>query len=595
MVCISNIHAQNFSLPENPKTLKYLDTSVNHFQSHQSSNIGGILEIYDSRFSQNTNILHLGDEQVAEIAPAFHGSIMGSAQTPGIFFPGCLIHDVVKSEISTQSIGSWIYASPSENDRVIPAGITGYAAETQDENSKLTIIIPTKYQRSCDRFYLFCDRSETSFDILVSTNGGKRADGSVAMQTRKDFIASSVYRNTPWLEVSIPLGTKEIQIQLRKSNSNQTQFLLWGMSLQNSSTSNIHSVGMRGCGFGDLNRLEKFQEQLSILNPAIVLLDFASIDNYRNNGQFGIDIQPLKRCISKVKSAVPNAKIIICIPQDCVRGGRTLPSFELFENAIINYCKTDKITFYNYYRVAGGKYSGQYWLDYNLFMPDGLHLDDRGYQLKSELYASAFIKTSYRYNKGYRQWIINPDSSHMLAFRTRDTLNKNIIVTEVWRYHIVKRGETAYRIAKKYGIGAAQLKDWNQMHSYNLSVGRRLKVGKLAIASKTDPIQNTESKEINESADLENSTPERQETPVTPKPVIPNSVSPNHIAPIPVEPNPVWPTEKTILYHKVKPKETLYSISKQYGLTVIELKRLNGLMGNNIAVNKLLRVRSSRH
>jgi LysM repeat protein len=45
------------------------------------------------------------------------------------------------------------------------------------------------------------------------------------------------------------------------------------------------------------------------------------------------------------------------------------------------------------------------------------------------------------------------------------------------------------------------------------------------------------------------------------------------------------------VYHKVRPGETLYSIAKAYGLTVDQLKRMNGLRSNNLAVGRLLRVR----
>lgn len=43
-------------------------------------------------------------------------------------------------------------------------------------------------------------------------------------------------------------------------------------------------------------------------------------------------------------------------------------------------------------------------------------------------------------------------------------------------------------------------------------------------------------------------------------------------------------------YHIVKKGDTLYNISKRYGITVAELKSLNGLTDNIIAINQRLRV-----
>jgi LysM repeat protein len=42
---------------------------------------------------------------------------------------------------------------------------------------------------------------------------------------------------------------------------------------------------------------------------------------------------------------------------------------------------------------------------------------------------------------------------------------------------------------------------------------------------------------------------------------------------------------------KVQAGQTLYSISKAYGMDVATLKRLNGLRSNNLTVGRLLRVR----
>ncbi|MCH8318200.1 MAG: OmpA family protein [Bacteroidetes bacterium] len=46
-----------------------------------------------------------------------------------------------------------------------------------------------------------------------------------------------------------------------------------------------------------------------------------------------------------------------------------------------------------------------------------------------------------------------------------------------------------------------------------------------------------------------------------------------------------------ITYHTVKPLNTLYSLSKMYGLSVRELKRMNGLTSNKIHIGQKLRVR----
>lgn len=599
-----------FILPKNPKTLPFLDTSVNLIQSHQVSQIANILSTYEARNTGGQTILHIGDEQVASMSSDLHKGIQGAAATPGLFFPSTLANHAIPSDIITTHTGLWTYATPSESNRLLAAGITGYVAQTSESGSSITIKIPAHYQRISDRFRLYCERSEQNMDVVITTCSGRKSDGSPINPIKKEFPSGIAFRDgMEVIDFAISPATKEIQITCKKSNSLQQRFILWGTSLTNSANLQFHSVGMRGSGYSDLLRLEKFFEQLPVINPDIILLDFGLYENYRAQESESIYLRPFKDCIAKIKLSIPSANIIVCIPQDCIRGGRTLATFEKFEQAVINLCKTERVAYYDWFRVAGGKYSAQYWADYQLFKPDGLHLEEAGESLKTQCYVSAFQQTQNRYMNGYRQFSLPQDSSKRLAFRTRDTLSKNVVVSEVWRYHVVRRGETAYRIALRYGITVAQLKEWNHLRNYNIAAGTRLKVGKISIATKSDPIQAIEVKDSTELESNTDITPvipgkspikntQKVENTVNPKTGTTNPISnrTDSISSVSAGPksNPT-PTNGNnapkIKYHKVQAGQTLYSISKAYGMDVATLKRLNGLRSNNLTVGRLLRVR----
>ena len=602
---------RSFILPSNPKTLKFLDTSSNLIQSYQVSTIANILATYEARTTSGQTIMHIGDEQVSSVATGFHKGLMGNAATPGLFFPSTLANLSIPTDIYSSHSGLWTYATPSETNRLLPAGITGYVAQTSEAGSTITIQIPTHYQRVSDRFTLYCERSEMSFDIIVQTCSGRKSDGSPINPIKKEFPSGSAFRNgMESIDLTLPAGTKEILITCKKSRPTQQSFTLWGASLTNSAALQFHSIGMRGSGYSDLLRLEQFFEQLPVINPDIILLDFGLYDNYRAPESESIYLRPLKDCLAKLKASVPSAKIVVCIPQDCIRGGRTLQTFEKFEQAVINLCKTERVAYYDWFRVAGGKYSAQYWADYQLFKPDGLHLEEPGESLKTQCYASVFQQTQNRYVNGYRQFILPADSSKRLAFRNRDTLSKHVLVTEVWRYHVVRRGETAYRIALRYGITVAQLKEWNHLRNYNIAAGTRLKVGKISIATKSDPIQSVETKDSTDAESNADITPViipgKSPVKITPKAdngnnpklnssnqnkEISDTASNNEVSPKP-DSRPVHTNiPSKVKYHKVQPGQTLYSISKAYGMDVETIKRLNGLRSNNIAVGRLLRVR----
>ncbi|NRB50403.1 MAG: LysM peptidoglycan-binding domain-containing protein, partial [Saprospiraceae bacterium] len=48
------------------------------------------------------------------------------------------------------------------------------------------------------------------------------------------------------------------------------------------------------------------------------------------------------------------------------------------------------------------------------------------------------------------------------------------------QYHIVKKGETLYRISKQYNISVGQIKAWNNLNSNLIKTGSQLMVGTVA-------------------------------------------------------------------------------------------------------------------
>ena len=50
-------------------------------------------------------------------------------------------------------------------------------------------------------------------------------------------------------------------------------------------------------------------------------------------------------------------------------------------------------------------------------------------------------------------------------------------------------------------------------------------------------------------------------------------------------------TSARAAYHRVRPGETIWSISRKYGVSQANLKRLNGLRSNKLLVGQRLRVR----
>jgi len=116
-------------------------------------------------------------------------------------------------------------------------------------------------------------------------------------------------------------------------------------------------------------------------------------------------------------------------------------------------------------------------------------------------------------------------------------------------------GDTLYGISRKFGMGVDELKAINGLKSNNLSVGQTLKVRSSGSVVPPTPI---------------------------PAPVIPAPQS---------TPSPSG--SGSFSTYKVAPGDTLYGISRKFGVGVDELKSINGLANNNLAVGQILKVRST--
>ncbi|MBF2707787.1 PBP1 and LysM peptidoglycan-binding domain-containing protein [Flavobacterium soyangense] len=123
-------------------------------------------------------------------------------------------------------------------------------------------------------------------------------------------------------------------------------------------------------------------------------------------------------------------------------------------------------------------------------------------------------------------------------------------------YHEVLPKETKYSIAKQYGITIEELEKRNPEVIPNLTIGYKLIIK--GNAPKTEKVSAVE-----------------------PKKEMPKPISPK-----------VSPTINYVNY-KVKPKETLYSLSKMSGLGQDELVKLNPALANAVEVGMILKVPST--
>ncbi len=151
-----------------------------------------------------------------------------------------------------------------------------------------------------------------------------------------------------------------------------------------------------------------------------------------------------------------------------------------------------------------------------------------------------------------------------IAISNEEEEEKNFAKSDV--LHTVKKGETLFSIARRYGLTIEEIRNFNNLNKDNESVY----VGqKIAIAQKEEPV----APKINNTRNLASA-----ETKVSKKVV-------KEI----VKETPKEPTTKTIK-HKVKSGETLSKIADDYGVTVSSLRENNVLKKGKVKSGQLIKI-----
>ena len=145
---------------------------------------------------------------------------------------------------------------------------------------------------------------------------------------------------------------------------------------------------------------------------------------------------------------------------------------------------------------------------------------------------------------------LNPDAKKGISRGTTLIIPPKTIISQEpegsFTVHKVRKKETLYSLSKEYNVSIEEIKRYNKfLYAEPLKKGTKLRIPKRPKLSQTSPAITQEEA----------------------------------------------PSEENIFReHIVLPKETKYGISKKYGLTVEQLKQLNGLDDNSLNAGQKLRI-----
>lgn len=578
----------------------FIDTTSSVLQYNSSLVANQLYQKWQNRYS-GFALVEYGSEEVISVQKNHLPWYQKMGISPGIFFPSSFLGSNHPSVFPNTHSGNWIYATAAETYPLIKPGVCGYSARTEDiKQASIRVTIPLELKKTSDRLRVYCERSEQSFDLLISTSKGTKKQ-VVVYQNKSDQLLSFV-------EIPLTSGLEWIEIQFVKNNSKQKWFTLHGMSIENSTSPIWHAIGIRGLSLSKAQSIEGIFLQFQKLNPSVFWFDAMVQDFYRNKSSVELQ-QDLQSYLSSLKRYLPKTDIILTLPQELSKNNEPISEVNLFVNdrrKSLAQGTNNEWIIWDWHRISGGIHSSYYWIDSGLLKSNGFQLTTKGIEIKSKCMAYA-IQDFISRIPSKTKLLSAIDSNKILKKPVRDTIRIQPIIHESWKYHVVKYGETAYRISTRYSISPNDLKTWNHLNGYYIYPGQKLKVGKILDVVQPvviEPSELIDSSKANGSSNdavipKQGTTPAK--SPIIVNPAFPNlgidtqtnaaqsNASSNNKDSSEVKQNPTKPST-TPKYHRVKTQETLYSISKQYGVTVDQIKRLNRLGNNNISVGRVLRI-----
>lgn len=176
------------------------------------------------------------------------------------------------------------------------------------------------------------------------------------------------------------------------------------------------------------------------------------------------------------------------------------------------------------------------------------------------------------------------ESEIYAAIKAQNTENAglaNTAVKEVQLTHVVKKGQRLSDIARKYGVTVADLKTWNYIGKKGLRPGKKITVYIQKAVEGKPKAESIEAKAAEQQLASNDSTDNKKlaenvaskKTTSTPKPKATSN------------------TDKE-LYHSIKSGETLYVLSKKYGVSVDQIMQLNGLnKSSTLSIGQKIKIR----
>lgn len=546
----------------------------NHFEWKDTSALKPFFEKLKHVSNKQLRIVQIGDSHIqsgvftAEFRKRLQNTFGEGGR--GLIFPYSAAGTNSADDYLCDHSGYWTSARNIHKNPSLPLGVSGVSVQTRQSGASFKMTFREGILKPhFNKIRVFCKLSTQSFDLDVYYNPAKPP-----MRVRCSPQAGTGY---PYTEITLPeVPSRVLEFRTVRTKPEQSFWEGYGIQIISKEDSGVlySSAGINGAGFASLLRQDLFNRQLSAYEPDLVILDIGVNDYYGGGFPAAYMERGLNKIIDSIRTAAPDACILITNPQDVARGRSHVTGGELYAGLSRKVAMERGCAYYDYHRIAGGKYSVRKWSQHDLVAYDMLHLSSVGYKLKGELFFNALLNT-------YLTWLINPTLAEFVLENTPSFDAESAVfastkpVIETREAEVVKKktstassktvggkgakvsytirnGDNLGFIAGKFNVSVSELKRWNGLTGNTIVAGRKLVIYQSGYVASTKTSSN-------QSATSNSKSSKNTQSVVKGK-----------------------------IVHRVVNGDNLWDIARKYGSSVAQIKKLNGLSSDKLQIGMQL-------
>lgn len=477
----------------------FIDTGSNFIQYFSAETVRPFFEKLRNSNKKKVSVLHIGDSHLqADIGAGYCRNrlqeIFGFGGR-GSIFPYTIAKTRSAYDYQVNYSGKWENSKNTDYQPKFDLGITGITGRTYDSAATFQIDFiqeKARIQPDFRKLKLFCYTGRNSFDFEYRLSEDDDWEPVICQSLRTE-------RTT--IELALPYQPASLYFRVVKKDSTQSYFEINGLSLESTNGNGIlyHSVGINGATLKSLLKENIYEKQINDFHPDLIILDLITNDvAFKKFDEVTVE-RDLKSCIRKLRSASPNALIIVAGMQDIYLRGRNIINAAIYSEYLTRFAEFNNVAFYDYFTVSGGRYSMKKWFSNNLSSGDQCHLSPLGYNFKGELFTNALLKSYLLYlmndfdplilekpvatvpivTEEKTAEAIKPNTK--VASKSVPAVNKNskkIVAPKSTKkktiVYIAKNGDSVFSIAKKFKVDASKIIKFNKLIKNKILVGQKI-------------------------------------------------------------------------------------------------------------------------